>query len=88
VVVSDLLPVRVMVHDVWDEVKLDVPASASVADVKRLALRRARVLADPHGFLMKYRGAELRDEARTLTEEGIAANAPLIVLSRRRRPVR
>jgi hypothetical protein len=85
---SELLPLRVMVHDAWDEVKLDVPSTASVAEVKRLALERARVPRDPAGFLVKHRGAEVRDEARTLTEEGIAANAPLIVLSRRRRPVR
>jgi hypothetical protein len=86
--VSELLPVRVMVHDVWDEVKLEVPGTASVRDVKRLALERARVRHDPDGYLVKHRGAELQDETRTLTDEGIAPNAPLIVLSRRRRPVR
>jgi hypothetical protein len=85
---SDVLPLRVMVHDVWDEVKLDVPASTSVGEVKRLALARARVTRDPDAFLVKYRGAEMQDEGRSLAEEGILANAPLIVLSRRRRPVR
>lgn len=85
---SDLLPVRVMVHDVWDEVKLDVPDSASVGEVKRLALQQARVARHPDGYLVKHRGAEMRDEARTLAQEGVAPNAPLIVLSRRRRPVR
>ncbi len=85
---SELRPVRVMVHDVWDEVQLEVPGSASVGEVKRLALQRARVTRDPDGFLVKHRGAEVRDEARTLAEEGIPPNAPLIVLSRRRRPVR
>ncbi len=85
---TDLLPLRVMVHDVWDEVKLDVPGSASVGEVKRLALERARVARDPDGYHVKHRGAELRDETRSIVEEGIAPNAPLIVLSRRRRPVR
>ncbi len=85
---SGLLPVRVMVHDVWDEVKLDVPGSASVAEVKRLALERARVTRDPDSFVVKHRGAEVQDEARTLSDEGVVPNAPLIVLSRRRRPVR
>ncbi|MGH7629960.1 MAG: hypothetical protein ACREOF_11395 [Gemmatimonadales bacterium] len=85
---SDLLPVRVMVHDVWDEVKLEVPGSASVGELKRLALERARVARDPDDYLVKYRGAEVRDETRTLAEKGIVPNAPLIVLSRRRRPVR
>lgn len=85
---SELRPVRVMVHDVWDEVKLEVPGTASVGQVKRLALERARVRQDPDEYLVKHRGAELQDETRTLTDEGIAPNAPLIVLSRRRRPVR
>jgi hypothetical protein len=85
---NKLLPLRVMVYDVWDEVKLDVPPSASVADVKRLALERAHIPRDPADYLVKYRGAEVQDEARTVTEEGIVPNAPLIVLSRRRRPVR
>lgn len=85
---SDLRPLRVMVHDVWDEVKLEVSGSASVGQVKRIALERARVMGDPDGYLVKHRGAEVQDEDRTLVEEGIAPNAPLIVLSRRRRPVR
>jgi hypothetical protein len=85
---KDLQPVRVMVHDVWDEVKLDVPASTSVGDVKRLALERGRVARNPDGYLVKHGGAELRDEERSLAEVGVGPNAPLIVLSRRRRPVR
>ena len=85
---STILPIRVMVHDVWDEVKLDVPGSASLGEVKRLALERARVPRDPAGYLVKHRGAEVRDEARTLADEGVVPNTPLIVLSRRRRPVR
>lgn len=85
---SGVRPVRVMVHDVWDEVKLEVLGSASVAEVKRLALARARVTGDPDGYLVKHRGAEVQDESRTLTDEGVVPNAPLIVLSRRRRPVR
>jgi hypothetical protein len=85
---SRVLPVRVMVHDVWDEVKLDVPGSASLGEVKRLALERARIPRDPAEYLIKHRGAEVRNEGRTLADEGVAPNAPLIVLSRRRRPVR
>jgi hypothetical protein len=85
---STMLPIRVMVHDVWDEVKLDVPGSASLGEVKRLALERARVPRDPAEYLVKHRGAEVRDEARTLADEGVVPNTPLIVLSRRRRPVR
>ena len=85
---NPVLPVRVMVHDVWDEVKLEVPASVTVGEVKRLALERARVVRDPAGYLVKHNGAEVQDERRTLLDEGVAPNAPLIVLARQRRPVR
>jgi hypothetical protein len=82
------LPVRVMVQDAWDEVSFDLPPTTSLADVKRRALQATQVRGDPNAYLLKFRGAELRDESRTLAEAGLVPNAALIVLSRRRRPVR
>jgi hypothetical protein len=82
------VPVRVMVFDAWDAVTLDVSPSTSLGDLKREALSRARVRGDPSEYLVKFRGAELDDERRSLGEAGVPANAPLIVLPRRRRPVR
>jgi hypothetical protein len=81
------LPLRVMVPDVWDEVALDLPRSASVAELKRTALDRLRVSRDPAGYEVKFRGAALHDENRSLSDAGLVPNANLIVLSRRRRPV-
>lgn len=81
------VPLRVMVLDAWDAVTLDLPLSTSLGDLKREALARARVRGDPNQYLVKFRGAVLDDE-RSLQEAGVPANAPLIVLSRRRRPVR
>ena len=85
---SATLPVRVMVSDAWDAVALDLPSSTSVSEVKREALTRTRVRGDPDEFLVKFRGAELDDETRSLKDAGVPANASLIVLRRRRRPVR
>lgn len=85
---TDTVPLRVMVLDAWDAVTLDLPLSTSLGDLKREALARARVRGDPDAYLVKFRGAELDDERRSLQEAGVPANAPLIVLSRRRRPVR
>jgi hypothetical protein len=82
------LPVRVMVQDAWDEVSFDLPPTTSLADVKRRALQATQVRGDPSAYLLKFRGAELRDESRSLAEAGLVPNAALIVLSRRRRPVR
>ena len=82
------LPVRVTVQDVWDEAKLDVAGSLSLGELKRLALQVTRVMDDPDGYIMKFRGAELFDEAQSLSDAGIVPNAALIVMPRRRRPVR
>ena len=82
------VPVRVMVSDAWDSVTLDVPPATPLGDVKREALIRTRVRGDPAAYLLKFRGAVLDDETRSLAEAGVPANAPLIVLPRRRRPVR
>ncbi len=81
------LPLRVMVHDVWDEVRMSLPASASLGELKRQALALTRVMRDPDGYVVKFRGAEVAD-ASTLAEAGIVPDANLIVLPRRRRPVR
>jgi hypothetical protein len=77
-----------MVEDTWDEVSLQIPAVTSLADVKRRALEAAQVWGDPDGYVLKFRGAELRDESRSLADAGMVPNGALIVLPRRRRPVR
>lgn len=82
------LRLRVMVEDVWDAVNLDVPATTVVGDVKAMALRQAGVPGEPAGYMVKFRGAELDDEDRSLADVGMVDNAGLIVLARRRRPVR
>ncbi|MBA2626676.1 MAG: hypothetical protein H0U85_01560 [Gemmatimonadales bacterium] len=82
------MPVRVMVSDAWDEVRFDVPPTTTLAEVKWRALAVTRVSGDPGGFVVKFRGAELADEALTLADAGVVPNGALIVLARRRRPVR
>lgn len=91
--VAERYAVRVMVPDVWDQVFLAVAPSTTLAEVKRQALERAlkRPPARAGGledYVVKFRGALVTDEAATLASLGIGANAPLIVLSARRRPVR
>jgi len=82
------LPLRVTVLDTWDEIRLDAAASTRVADVKRDALVQARVIGAPEAWLVKYRGAEVPENGTTLEQAGIEPNAALIVLRRRRQPIR
>lgn len=82
------LPVRVMVQEAWDEVQLELSPTTPLGEVKRRALAATRVTGDPAGYVLKFRGAELQDESRSLADAGMVPNGALIVLARRRRPVR
>jgi hypothetical protein len=82
------LEVRVMVEDAWDQVTLELPSTTSVTDVKRQALTLTHRTGDPGQYLVKFRGAEISDESRSLAENGVVTRAALIVLPRNRRPVR
>lgn len=85
---TSVLPLRVMVEDVWNQVFLELPTATPVAEVKRQALALTHVRRDPSEYVLKFRGAELSDESRSLAEAGLVPNGALILLSRRRRPVR
>jgi hypothetical protein len=82
------IPVRVMVQDVWDAVELELQPSASVAEVKERALALTHAPGRPEDFQVKFRGAQVLDEQRSLAEAGVVAKSSLIVIPRRRRPVR
>jgi hypothetical protein len=82
------LPVRVMVLDTWDQVQLDASATTRVGELKRQALAQAGVRAPPERYVVKYLGAELAENGTTLGEVGVKPHSALIVLSRRRAPVR
>jgi hypothetical protein len=83
-----VLPLRVMVEDVWDEVFLEVPDELPVSEVKRQALEVTRVKGAPSEYVIKFRGAEVSDESVSLANAGLVPNGALIVLARHRRPVR
>jgi hypothetical protein len=68
---------------------LAVAPTTTLADVKRQALERALKRTGPaEDYIVKFRGALVTDESVSLQELGAGSNAPLIVLSARRRPVR
>jgi hypothetical protein len=85
---SAALPLRVMVEEVWNEVPLEFVPDTPVGEIKRQALAASHVTGDPADYVIKFRGAELSNEARSAAESGLVPNGALIVLARRRRPVR
>lgn len=81
------LPVRVMVQDAWDQVSLDLSSGSTAQELKQKALSLTHQSGKPEDFLVKFRGASI-DESLSLSELGVVANATLIVMPRKRRPVR
>jgi hypothetical protein len=82
------LPVRVMVQDAWDQVSLELPPATTVSELKQRALALTHQSGKADDYLVKFRGAEVLDEGRSLAESGVVPNAALIVMPRHRRPVR
>ena len=83
------LKVRVWVPEVWDAVDLTPAPESTVAQLKADALARATGRTrDPSAYVMKYHGAALSDEGRTLAQLGVRDGAPFIVLPAHRQPVR
>ena len=82
------MAVRVKVEDAWDEVFLELPDGTPLSELKRQALELTHVTRNPSEYLIKYRGAALSDETRSLAQMGLVPNSALIILAKRRRPVR
>ena len=83
----DRLQLRVTLLDSWEEIAVQLPATALVSDLKRAVLAHARIRGPAGDYLVKYKGAELEEGGRTLAEAGVLPNSALIVLRRRRVPV-
>jgi len=89
VTVDSVRSVRVWVPPVWDTITVVVDASWSVASVKEAALIGATAKSfDLDDFVVKFRGAEIFDEAQSLGDLGVPDGAPMIVLRGRRQPLR
>jgi len=85
---SQPIPLRVMVHESWDEVSLEVAPETTIGDLKSQVLAATHAGGDADAYEVKFRGALMGDESQTLATAGVVPNAQLIVLSRRRQPVR
>lgn len=82
------LPIRVTLLDTLDEHALVVPATMPIADLKHDALARAGIKRPASEYVVKYKGAELYEGSKTLADAGVVPDGALIVLLRRRTPVR
>lgn len=84
-----LLALRVQVAEAWDAVRVEALPSTPVSEVKRAALAALGDTGEaPEAYVAKLRGREVRDEAQSLAEAGVRAGSTLLLIARRRRPVR
>ena len=67
---SATLPVRVMVQDAWDEVRLELPRATRWPRSSAGARGHPGDPAIPPAYVLKFRGAELQDESRSLADAG------------------
>lgn len=79
-----------MITDAWDRVPIQASPDTTVAELKREALARALVRSpEPlESYEVKFRGALILDEQRTLSDLGIGPNAQIIVLASKKRAAR
>jgi hypothetical protein len=83
------LRLRVTSGDSWQSSDLPAEAGDTVAAVKARVLAADRVPVERASqYEVKHGGALVKDESRSLASLGIGDGSALIVLPRRRRPVR
>ena len=85
---SGAVRLRVRVLDQWEDIVMDLPSTTSISAVKESALAAVHITEDAANFVIKFRGAAIGDEARSLGDEQVPSDAGLIVMRRRRVPVR
>jgi hypothetical protein len=84
----ETIELRVTLLDNWEETTLHLPPATLVSDLKRAVLGDSKIRGPASAYLVKYKGAELEEASRTLAESGIPDHSALIVMRRRRSPVR
>ena len=87
--VQTTLRLRVTVLEGWKVCALEARANEKVAAVKLRALAAAGIAASGAGaYVVKFGGALVEPESRSLSELGVPDGAALVVLPARRRAVR
>lgn len=84
-----VLHIRVQAAELWDALRIDAAATASLGSVKNAALVRFFPNgAIPDDFVVKLRGFEILDEDKGIADCGVRDGSTLLLARRRRRPVK
>jgi hypothetical protein len=82
------ITIRVEMPEVWDVVRIVAAPAQPVIDVKTAALTALFPDAAPEEMVVKLRGWEILDEMASLADSGVDDGSILVMMFRRRRPVR
>ena len=86
---DDTLHIRVQLAEVWDAVQMEVSPDDPVQLAKVHALQQLGHATRAHeDYVVKLGGMEILDETMSLRDAGVRNGSTLLVMSRRRRPVR
>jgi hypothetical protein len=85
---AQVITIRVEMPEVWDVVRIVASPTQPVIDVKTAALAALHPEGTPDEMVVKLRGWEILDEAASLADSGIVDGSILVMMFRRRRPVR
>jgi hypothetical protein len=86
---AEVLHLRVQAAELWDTVRVDAPPSESVLAVKLAALSAFYGKnADAGEFATRLHGYEILREEDSLAASGVRDGSTLLLIRRRRRPVR
>ena len=82
------ITIRVEMPEVWDVVRVVAAPAQPVIDVKTAALTALFPGSAPEEMVVKLRGWEILDELASLADAGVVDGSILVMMFRRRRPVR
>ena len=83
------ITLRVQLAEAWDTVRVETPATESVAAVKAQSLAALRPGDEPDdAFVVKLNGFEVLDENVSVADAGATNGSTFLLSYRRRRPVR
>ena len=85
---ASAITIRVEMPEVWDVVRVVAAQAQSVSEVKAAALNALFPEAAPEEMVVKLRGWEILDEMASLADAGVVDGSILVMMFRRRRPVR
>lgn len=85
---ADQIPLRITLLDTWDELRASFPSATPISRVKEAALAHSGIRRPASDYVVKYNGGELYENGTTLADVKVIPNSALIVLRRRRDPVR